>query len=352
MTKKSKSSVSFCTKYTIDKMRLAGQTPTLTELNQAIVSEAKYHNDWYAAASLFKDFDKIVWERLSRLSDNRQNNNDKEKIQSDDICYDLLPILSLNQIWEGTPTPMQPLTSKELKLIRCVYQIMIRYAPSVKEANYYYLHLLHNHLDTPIYDDECINHCLNSLIYLISTSNITDYLEIGLELVEIALSRGIGKDPSGILESVSKNIMAYHGLKMRRDGHVTKVLPVKPVNLKGHADRSRRKNKKKRGEKRKINKLGDSVKKVHDLKPNNDSSLKSNDYSLDLEDGSTFHLEDESFDIVDDSDEELKSNITLDSDEQIVIFNEFMYFEQFERLVEENELDVTLVTNITNENKY
>ncbi|CAI2173447.1 19158_t:CDS:1 [Funneliformis geosporum] len=347
MTKKSKSSVSFCTKYTIETMRLAGQTPTLTELNQAIVSEAKYHHDWYAAASLFEDFDKIVWERLSRLSHNKQNNSDKEKVQSDDICYDLLPILSLNQIWEDTPTALQPLTPKELKLIRCVYQIMIRYAPSVKEANYYYLHLLHNHLDTPIYDDECINHCLNSLIYLISTSNIKDYLEIGLELVEIALSRGIGKDPSGILESVSKNILAYHGLKMRRDGFVTKVLPVKPVK-----DRSKDKNKKKR-EKRKIKKLGDSIKNVNNLKPNNGSSPKRNDYSLDLEDGATFHLEDTSFVIFDDNDEEVKSNINLDSDEQIAIFNEFMYFEQLEqRLEEKNESDVNLETTIINENNY
>src|SRR6266540_1637032 len=131
MSRKSKSSISFCTKYTIDAMRLAGQTPTLTELNQAIVSEAKYHHDWLAAASLFDDFDKIVWERLSRLSNNKQINSDKQKeVQSDNNGYDLLPISSLKQIWEKTPTSLEPLTPTELKLIKCVYQIMVRYAPS------------------------------------------------------------------------------------------------------------------------------------------------------------------------------------------------------------------------------
>src|SRR3954451_5540103 len=221
-----KSSVSFCTKYTIDIMRSAGQTPTLTELNKAIVSEAKYHHNWLAAASLFEDFDKIVWERLSRLLNSGQFNSGKKKVQIDNGDYESSK-LSLKQIWEKTPTALQPLTSTELKLIRFVYQIMVRYAPSLKEANYYYLHLLNNHLDTPIYDEECIDHCLNSLIYLISTSKIADYLEIGLELVEIALARGIGKDPTGILKSVSKNILSYHGLKIREDDSLGKVLFVK-----------------------------------------------------------------------------------------------------------------------------
>jgi hypothetical protein len=113
-----KSSVSFCTKYTIDMMRSAGQTPTLTELNKAIVSEAKYHHNWLAAASLFEDFDKIVWERLSRLL-----NSGEKKIQINNDDHES-SILSLKQIWEKTPTALQPLTFTELKLIRFVYQIM------------------------------------------------------------------------------------------------------------------------------------------------------------------------------------------------------------------------------------
>ncbi|CAJ0752666.1 12318_t:CDS:2 [Entrophospora sp. SA101] len=203
----SKPSIHFCTKYTIDKMRNSGQTPTLTELQQAILSEAKYNSNWSAAVILFEDFDRIVWERLTRLLD---KNNDKTTGQSNKQ--------TLKEIWLQTSIALQPLSITELKYVRQVYQIMVRYAPTIKDVSYYYLHLLKNHIETPILDAEVVNHCLNSLIYHISLSKDTDYLTRGLDLVKIALGRNMGTDKNNVLQSVSKGILKFNGVRITKNG--------------------------------------------------------------------------------------------------------------------------------------
>ncbi|CAG8719674.1 6559_t:CDS:1, partial [Acaulospora morrowiae] len=198
-----------CTKHIIDTMRENGLTPTLTELNQAIKIEAKYNGDWLAATTLFLDFDKLVWDRLSRL------------VRSGEVDQDEGSKQSLKELWDQTPSALRPMSKTEIGYIRQVYQIMVRYSPTLNDANKYYLHLLRNHLDTPIYDDECINHCLNSLIYLISMSEDVDFLEKGTELVQIALDRGLGiNKPGQVLRSVSKQILSFNGLEISKDGHL------------------------------------------------------------------------------------------------------------------------------------
>lgn len=204
------SSICFCTKYTIDTMREHGQKPTLTELNQAIMSEAKYNLDWSAATILFQDFDELVWDRLSRLNKSGR----RKKV---DQCKEFRQ--SLKELWLQTPATLRPMSNTEIRYIRQVYQIMTRYAPSIKEANKYFLHMLRNHLDTPIYDDDCINLCLNSLIYLISISEFDEFLGKGIELVQIALDRGLGINKAGkLLKNASKGILSYHGLRISKDG--------------------------------------------------------------------------------------------------------------------------------------
>ncbi|CAG8479502.1 14871_t:CDS:1 [Dentiscutata erythropus] len=194
----SKPSVCFCNKHTIETMRSVGQAPTLTQLNQAITSEAKYNKNWSAATTLFQDLDKLVWKRLARL-DNMSMTENLEK-------------LTLTQLWFQTPVALRPLNESEIKYIRRVYQIMVRYSPTVNDATKYYLHLLTNHLDTPIFDDECISHCLISLIYLISKSNDVDFMEKGLELIQMALDRNLNNKQLEVLIDVSKEIFEYYGL--------------------------------------------------------------------------------------------------------------------------------------------
>jgi hypothetical protein len=181
-----------------------------------------------------------------------------------------------------------------------------------------------------------------------------DYLEIGLELVKIALARGIGKDPTGILKSVSKNILSYHGLKIREDNSLEKVLFVKKrTNLK---TTSRNKNKKKKKRANRLQTGGnknfdDSSKNAQNSEfnktesENNDFSLKGkesadeDDYSLDSEEVSTFFSEDVSFDnfenIIVSDDDEFNNEFAFDINKYIT--DEFMLFEQPEKLLDNEE---------------
>ncbi|KAF0382846.1 hypothetical protein F8M41_011859 [Gigaspora margarita] len=204
----SKSSVCFCNKHTIETMKSVGQAPTLTQLNQAITSEAKYNKNWSAATTLFQDLDKLVWRRLARLD----NEGMTENFENMEKTRDEPNKLTLAQLWFQTPVALRPLNESEIKYIRRVYQIMVRYSPTVNDATKYYLHLLTNHLDTPIFDDECISHCLISLIYLISKSNDTDFMEKGLELVQMALDRNLNNKQFEVLIDVSKEIFERYGI--------------------------------------------------------------------------------------------------------------------------------------------
>ncbi|CAG8458880.1 8421_t:CDS:1 [Cetraspora pellucida] len=206
-----KPSICFCTKYTIETMRSFGQEPTLTELTQAIMNEAKYNGDWSAATTLFQDFDKLVWKRLACLGNDIKNLENMEKTRDETNNK-----LTLTQLWLETPAALRPLSKTEIKYVRQAYQIMVRYSPTIKDATKYYLHLLTNHLDTPIFDDECISHCLISLIFLISKSNDIGFMEKGLELVQIALNRNLHNKQLEVLADVSKEIFAHYGLQLNK----------------------------------------------------------------------------------------------------------------------------------------
>ncbi|RIB25249.1 hypothetical protein C2G38_513530 [Gigaspora rosea] len=153
----SKPSVCFCNKHTIETMKSVGQAPTLTQLNQAITSEAKYNKNWSAATTLFQDLDKLVWRRLARLD----NEGMTENFENMEKTRDEPNKLTLTQLWLQTPVALRPLNESEIKYIRRVYQIM---------------------------------------------SNDADFMEKGLELVQMALDRNLNHKQFEVLIDVSKEI--------------------------------------------------------------------------------------------------------------------------------------------------
>ncbi|OZJ03710.1 hypothetical protein BZG36_03298 [Bifiguratus adelaidae] len=118
------------------------------------------------------------------------------------------------------------LTQKEVQCIQTAFMLMVRYAPTVLEATLYYRHLL-SHYTTPIRTDECIDHCLISLIFAYSRTRDNDYLNAGLALLQMALDRGLAHGKQGeILRSVSTSILESHQCRISPDG--TRLEPSNP----------------------------------------------------------------------------------------------------------------------------
>lgn len=183
---------------------------SIHELRKGILTEAKHNNNWAAATELFAQLHAVVQSRL-KVSRHSQN---------------------------------FPLSKPESKSVKIAFELLVRYAPTVSEANHYYLILLKEY-DPPIRDDECVNYCLISLIYKYAKSFEEEYWEKGLGLVQVALDRGLGLptyvgmqsntnvgdgqvqrapresangNQKGILANVSKEILKHNGLRIAQDG--------------------------------------------------------------------------------------------------------------------------------------
>ncbi|RUS23000.1 hypothetical protein BC937DRAFT_94120 [Endogone sp. FLAS-F59071] len=181
---------------------------SIHELQKGILTEAKLNNNWAAATELFAQLHAVVRSRLKHSSQNF------------------------------------PLNKLESNSVQTAFELLVRYAPTVSEANRYYLILLKEYYP-PIRDDKCVNFCLISLIYKYAKSFEEEYWEKGLGLVQVALDRGLGlptyvgmqsntnkgdgqvqgapresanRNQKGILANVSKEILMYNGLRIAQDG--------------------------------------------------------------------------------------------------------------------------------------
>ncbi|KAF9115856.1 hypothetical protein BGX27_006097 [Mortierella sp. AM989] len=139
------------------------------------------------------------------------------------------------------------LNAEDLKLIKYSVAAMVRYAPSQKESNIVYMFYLQ--CDPPIRDDESIDNCLVSLIYKYAQDNDPEVKKKGLQLIEVALNRGIGlpdykeqkskknsqyarpqpRDPQNtILASVSAPILRLLKLQISGDGRTLEARSSSP----------------------------------------------------------------------------------------------------------------------------
>ncbi|GJJ72187.1 hypothetical protein EMPS_04544 [Entomortierella parvispora] len=127
------------------------------------------------------------------------------------------------------------LTAKDVNYIQYSISTMVRYAPSPAEANVIYMFFLQQ-CQLPIRNDDTIDTCLISLIYQYAQAKEDPELQDkGLDLIKVALERGIGlpsyqsrkSQPKNrlqypqketILASVSKPILIRHSLQITEDG--------------------------------------------------------------------------------------------------------------------------------------
>ncbi|KAF9585688.1 hypothetical protein BGW38_001205 [Lunasporangiospora selenospora] len=130
------------------------------------------------------------------------------------------------------PLPAHDFNRDEITAIGHAIAMMVRYAPSPSEANVIYMFYLQK-CTPPILSDDTINHCLVSLIYLYNNVRNNTELQLqGVDLVRVALERGIGlegykavkqrecwkKKPERILNNVSHNILWSANLQISEDG--------------------------------------------------------------------------------------------------------------------------------------
>ncbi|KAI1311030.1 hypothetical protein EDD11_003572 [Mortierella claussenii] len=126
------------------------------------------------------------------------------------------------------------LTTHEVVLAQWSISALVRYAPSPDESNRIYAFFLQQ-CQYPVRNDETINECLISLIYVYAQTRDDRELQAkGLDLITIALERGLGletyaprakkkgyqqhQQKEGILASVSKPILILLGLRIAPDG--------------------------------------------------------------------------------------------------------------------------------------
>ncbi|KAG0313735.1 hypothetical protein BG000_005761, partial [Podila horticola] len=190
---------------------------TLSELHSAIVQEVRDAKVWANTWTLFTDYlcPAIIMSQ--------------ERLQQQEQGHGRLT-----------------LSENDIRMIQFSISAMVRYAPSTAESNAVYVFFLQQCVP-PIRDDPTINNCLVSLIYQYAQAKDIEIQARGLDLVKIALDRGVGLPSySGhssahdnprrrifaahkehILVSVSRPILDIHQLRISADG--TTLEPTGPV---------------------------------------------------------------------------------------------------------------------------
>ncbi|KAG0357687.1 hypothetical protein BG005_003244 [Podila minutissima] len=192
---------------------------TLSELHSAIVQEVRNAKVWDNAWTLFTDYlcPAIIMSQ--------------ERLQQQEQGHGRLT-----------------LSENDIRMIQYSISAMVRYAPSTAESNAVYVFFLQQCVP-PIRDDPTINNCLVSLIYQYAQAKDLEIQARGLDLVKIALDRGVGlpsysahssahdhprhqrfapenSHKEHILVSVSRPILKLHHMRISADG--TTLEPTGP----------------------------------------------------------------------------------------------------------------------------
>ncbi|KAG0013143.1 hypothetical protein BGZ81_001208, partial [Podila clonocystis] len=191
---------------------------TLSELHSAIVQEVRNAKAWDNAWILFTDY----------------------------LCPAIIMSQERQQQEQGHDR--LTLSENDIRMIQFSISAMVRYAPSTDESNAVYVFFLQQCVP-PIRDDATINNCLVSLIYQYAQAKDQEIQARGLDLVKIALDRGVGQPSYSahknahdhprhhrftaenshkehILVSVSRPILKLHQLRISTDG--TTLEPTGP----------------------------------------------------------------------------------------------------------------------------
>ncbi|KAG0267179.1 hypothetical protein DFQ27_009083 [Actinomortierella ambigua] len=258
----------------------AKNPPGVEAIYKAIVDEVKWRHNWANASQLFDGFlcplilactpsepaavGTMGEEEEEEEEEEGQGDKEEGAAPSTSSSSSSATGSSDNQSSDQeAPAAMPPkmklnreLTAQEMQWIQFAISALVRYAPGPLEANRVYMFFLQQ-CRAPLRDDRTINHCLVSLIYQYAQVKGNDpLLAQGLDLIQVALDRGVGlpsyeatpsvsqrqrrihyekelqrqgktvkPNNNSILASVSRPILRYHRLRISEDGRTLVELP-------------------------------------------------------------------------------------------------------------------------------
>ncbi|KAG0236424.1 hypothetical protein BGW42_003582 [Actinomortierella wolfii] len=194
----------------------AKNPPGVEAIYKAVVEEVKWRRNWTNAWQLFDMFLCPVI-LASTPSSQADNDDDKENNQGNNNNNNNNK-LALNR----------ELSAQENQWIQWAISALVRYAPNPQEANRVYMFFLQR-CRPPLRDDQTINHCLVSLIYQYAQVKGNNALMAqGLDLIQVALDRGVGLPTYEVIQSTSKQKkrMAYERLQQQK-GNAINTSPPK-----------------------------------------------------------------------------------------------------------------------------
>ncbi|KAF9973165.1 hypothetical protein BGZ65_009413, partial [Modicella reniformis] len=146
----------------------------IAEVHNAVVYEVRDTKNWNNAFTILKDYLAPFADAVQRAAEN-PSHAPKKRIS----------------LWDARrrPLTMRPIED-DFRLMRWSIGSLVRYAPSISESRTVFMFFLK--LNPPLRDDETINHCLASLIFRYNAERNTDIRRLGVDLVRIALERGMG----------------------------------------------------------------------------------------------------------------------------------------------------------------
>lgn len=206
----------------------------IRHLHFAITEEARQRKNWINAMAIFTSY-------LAPLVLAAQKNGSSAEAASSSSASQDAPAPSGARYNEESSLVAEVvkgdavLTPTDVNFIQYSISTMVRYAPSPAEANVIYMFFLQQ-CQLPVRNDDTIDTCLISLIYQYAQAKDDPELQDkGLDLIKVALERGVGlpsyqsrkslpknrvqyPQKETILASVSKPILIRHQLQITEDG--------------------------------------------------------------------------------------------------------------------------------------
>ncbi|KAK3814390.1 MAG: hypothetical protein J3Q66DRAFT_346372 [Benniella sp.] len=222
-------------RFTLEDIKHMKDGARIYHVHHAVVTENKRRN-WEAAYELFKNYLVVFVNAYQKAQASAAKT--PGALQT---VVQIKDSVSLRDVQLKSAQPWKLQFSKgDIRNIQYALANLVRYAPTPEESRIVYMFYLQ--CDPPLRDDETINHCLVSLIYVYAQMRDREVQKQGLDFIEIALERNIGLptykavgdnesttaawDANGsLLGKVSGPILRLHGLQITADGRKLEQRP-------------------------------------------------------------------------------------------------------------------------------
>ncbi|KAF9352758.1 hypothetical protein BGX34_011994 [Mortierella sp. NVP85] len=224
-------------RFTLEDIKHMKDGARIYHVHHAIVTENRDRKNWSGAYELFRNYLVVFVNAYQKAQAAAKTPGALRTIVSQKDSVSLREL----QVHQRSAQPSKlQFSENDIRNMQWSIANLVRYAPTPEESRVVYMFYLK--CDPPLRNDETINHCLVSLIYVYAQMRDREVQKQGLDFVEIALERGIGLpaykavgdtapatagwDANGsLLGKVSGPILRLHGLQISADGRKLEQRP-------------------------------------------------------------------------------------------------------------------------------